>query len=205
LGRVAYEEAYPKIRFSPRSRNWWARLKGTAPECIHLEDSTNWMATLLPDIVYLLGQSERRREALRPEISVCRECLLDTVVPEMAAFEGRVVAFEPASGFTQYFFVGEPDFSPAGMKQEVAAAIRKRLGWSEQSCDACTRSAKWLWISREHVASLDEAELIAEAKGEMLCAVHGARKLREAFEEIEEANLMYMNLPYGEAGAYVWI
>jgi hypothetical protein len=29
--------------------------------------------------------------------------------------------------------------------------------------------------------------------------------LLAAFERIAEANVFYMNLPYGEAGAYVWI
>ncbi len=163
------------------------------------------MATLLPDVVFLNGKSERRRAALRPEISVCRECLLEIVTPEMAAFEGRVVAFEPSRSFTQYFFVAQPEFDPAGMTTEVAAAVGKRLEWSGGQCAECARQAKWLWISRAEVPSLDEPERIAEAKGEMLCAAHGAQRVREAFEKIKEARLTYVNLPYGEAGAYVWI
>lgn len=205
MGRVKHEEAYPTIRFSLRSRSWYARLKGTAPECIHLEDFSNWMATLLPDVVFLNGRSERRRATLRPEVSVCRECLLDIAAPEMAAFEGRVVAFEPGRKLTQYFFVGQPDFDPAGMAPDVAAAIGKRLEWNAEQCEKCSRPAKWLWISRDEVPSLDETERIAEAKGSFFCAAHGAEKLRDTFEEIKEANLMYVNLPYGEKGAYVWI
>jgi hypothetical protein len=205
LRRVAYEEAYPNIPLSPRSRSWYARLKGTAPECVHLETSTDWMATLLPDVVYLNGRTERRRAELRPEVSVCRECLLDTATPEMTAFDGRVVAFEPSRVFTQYFFVEQREFDPAGMTPEVAAAIGKRLEWKAETCADCSRQAKWLWISRAEVPSLDEPERIADAKGQLLCAVHGAGKLRQAFEKIDEANLMYVNLPYGEAGAYVWI
>lgn len=205
MPRVSYEEAYPKIPFSSRSRSWYARLKGTAPECVHLETSTNWMATLLPDVVYLNGRTERRREALRPEISVCRECLLDTVMPEIAAFEGRAVVFEPSRVFTQYFFVGQQEFEPAGMTPEVAAGIGNRLEWESETCTECSRQAKWRWISRAEVASLDEHERIAEANGELVCGVHGATKLRKAFERMDQANLMYVNLPYGEAGAYVWI
>ena len=34
---------------------------------------------------------------------------------------------------------------------------------------------------------------------------HGARKLLGAFERMAEANVFYMNLPYGAAGAYIWI
>lgn len=205
LARVKYEEAYPKIRFSPRSRGLFARLKGAAPRCIHLEESADWMATLLPDVVFLNERSERRRAALRPEISVCRECLLEIAMPELAAFEGRVVAFEPGRSFGQYFFVAQPEFDPAGMTPEVAAAIGKRLEWSAATCAECSRQAKWCWISRAEVPALDEPERIAEAKGELLCATHGAQRLREALERIKEARLIYVNLPYGETGAYLWI
>lgn len=205
LARVKYEEAYPKIRFSPLSRGWLARLKGAAPRCIHLEESAEWMATLLPDVVFLNERSERRRAALRPEISVCRDCLLEIAMPELAAFEGRVVAFEPGRSFCQYFFVAQAEFDPAGMAPEVAAAIGKRLEWSAGTCADCSRQARWLWISRAEVPALDEPERIAEAKGELLCATHGAERFRGALERIKEARLMYVNLPYGEAGAYVWI
>jgi hypothetical protein len=205
LTRVPYEEAYPEIRLSPRSRSWWARLKGTAAECAHLENSPDWMATLLPDVVYLLGQSERRRAALRPEILLCRDCLLDTVTPEMAAFKGRVVAFEPGLNFSQYFFVSSPDFGPAGLTIELDEAIAKRMPQADAVCVTCDRPATWLWFSREQVASLDDMGSISNEKGELLCAAHGAKKLRRAFENIGEANVKFMNLPYGESGAYVWI
>jgi hypothetical protein len=55
------------------------------------------------------------------------------------------------------------------------------------------------------VESLDDVERIAEAKGEAFCSEHAAWKLWDAFAHIPEANLFYMNLPYGDAGAYVWI
>jgi hypothetical protein len=205
LARIKYEEAYPRIQFSARSRGWYARLKGAAPRCIHLEESAEWMATLLPDVVFLNERSERRRAALRPEIAVCRECLLEIAMPELAAFDGRVVAFEPGRSVAQYFFVALKEFDPAGMAPEVDAAISRRLEWTAETCAECSRQAKWLWISRAEVPSLDEPERIAEAKGELLCASHGAQKLREALERIKEARLMYVNLPYGESGAYVWI
>lgn len=163
------------------------------------------MVTLLPDVVFLKERSERRRAMLRPEITVCRECLLEVMMPELAACEGRVVAFEPGRSFLQYFFVARSEFDPAGMTPEVAAAIGKRLDWGSEPCAECSRQAKWVWISRAEAPSLDEPERIAEAKGELLCATHGAQRLREALERIKEARLIYVNLPYGEAGAYVWI
>ena len=66
-------------------------------------------------------------------------------------------------------------------------------------------TATWLWISQEQVANLDETDKIREAPGEWFCSMHGARKLADAFARIDEANVFYMNLPYGETGAYMWI
>jgi hypothetical protein len=205
LPAISCDTAYPDIEFSPRSRNWWARLKGTAPECVHVHRGSPWRATLLPDIVYFIGRSEIRRMPLRPEVLLCRECLLDVAAAEIAKFEGRVVAFEPDPSFTQYFFAAAPDFAPVGLTPEVEEAIEKRLKWNDETCSACARPATWLWFSSSEVGSLGEVQRIRDSKGEMLCAAHGARKLRKAFEKIDQAGVTFMNLPYGEAGAYVWI
>ena len=143
---------------------------------------------------------------MRPEVSLCRDCLLDTIESELAGFDGTVVAFEPdAALLTQYFFVAAPDFEAVGLAPDTALAIEKRLAQRGQSCAECSRAGTWLWISQAEVASLDEVEKIRESAGEWLCGEHGARKLASAFENISEANVFYMNLPYGEAGAYVWI
>jgi hypothetical protein len=205
LARISYEEAYPGIQFSPRSRNWWARLKGAPPECIHRPSKSVWMATLLPDIVFFVGQSYMRRERLRPEVLLCRECLMDFVKSDTASFKGRIVAFEPDPSVTQYFFTSAPDFAPAGMTAEVEEAITERLAQDFGNCTACDRAATWLWFSRAQVASLDDFQRIRDSAGERLCAAHGPQKLRKAFEKIDKAKLSFVNLPYGESGAYVWI
>ena len=206
MTRISLEDAYPRIEILPSSRNWWSRLKGTPAECVHIDAESLWIATLLPDTLYLRGKRSQRREPVRPEVSVCRDCLLETISDELAAFEGRVIAFEPdPETFTQYFFVAAPDFEAAGLAPETAAAIEKRLAQTRQSCAECSLPAGWLWISRERVASLDEIENIRETPGEWYCAKHGTQKLTTAFERIPQASVFYMNLPYGEAGAYVWI
>jgi hypothetical protein len=206
LARISYEAAYPGIEIAPRSRNWWAKLKGTPAECIHLDGEHSWMATLLPDTLYLRGKGVKQREPVRPEVSLCRDCLLGVAASELQAYRGRVVAFEPdPENFSQYFFVAAMDFGAAGLKLEVAAAIEKRLAENAQRCAECTRPATWLWLPREQVASLDEVKCIGEAPGEWFCPEHGAGMLCVAFKRIAEANVFYMNLPYGEAGAYVWI
>jgi hypothetical protein len=203
--RISYEAAYPGIKFLPRSRNWWAWLKGSPAECVHLDDGADFIATVLPDTLYLRGKRAPRREPARPEVSLCRECLREAFTSEIAQYPGPVVAFEPDPAIvTQYFFVADRDFEAVGLLPQLGAAVGKRLGQPLGRCLRCSRQAVWLWFSREQVASLDETEQISEA-GQALCGEHGARKLWDTFEAIPEANLFYMNLPYGEAGAYVWI
>jgi hypothetical protein len=203
---ISYEDAYPSLEFLPRSRNWWAWLKGTPAECIHLGSECDWIATLVPDIVFLQGKRRKRRDLARPEVTLCRDCLSETATPDMAEFEGRVIAFEPDPELlTQYFFVEQEDFAAAGLAPEVADAIAGRLMQNGGACQVCGYTATWLWLSREQVESLDEVAQIAAAPGELFCGKHGAEKLFSAFEKMAEANIFYMNLPYGERGAYVWI
>jgi len=102
-------------------------------------------------------------------------------------------------------FVAQPDFGPAGLRPEVSEAISQRLAQPGGACAECGFTATWLWFSHQQIASLDEVEQVANAPGITLCARHGARNLLAAFERIAQANVFYMNLPYGEAGAYVWI
>ncbi len=164
------------------------------------------MATLAPDTLYLRGKAALRRASPRPEVSLCRACLLGVLAAELAAYDGRVVAFEPdAENFTQYFFIAAPDFAAAGLLPEVAAAIEQRLAEPSGACSECSRPAAWLWLARDDVASLDEAGRIGAAMGRRLCAAHGAATLCGALEASAEANLFYVNVPYGEAGAYIWI
>jgi hypothetical protein len=206
MGRLGYDEAYPGIRFLPRSRNWWARLKGVPAECEHLDRNCHWMATLVPDTLYVQGKARTQRDPIRPEVSLCRECLLNTILDELAAYPGRVIAFEPdAESFSQYFFVESGDLEAAGVMPEVASAIQKRLDTTEMKCGRCDAAATWTWFSREDVASLDESERIGGARGEHFCAEHGAQRMCTTLQQIPEANVFYMNLPYGEGGSYLWI
>jgi len=206
MTRVSLAQAYPGISIRPSSRRLWARFMQWPAECIHLEKGHQWMATYIPDTLYLRGKARTRREPRRPEISVCFDCLSGLLKPELAATSARVVAFEPdGESFTQYFFLGREDFGAAGLRSEVGAAIEARLSKLEGSCSDCGDSANWLWISRREVSSLDQAERIETSPGALFCAKHGAAKLCETLGQIEEANLFYVNAPYGDSGAYVWI
>jgi len=126
--------------------------------------------------------------------------------PELAASAGRAVAFEPdGDSLSQYFFLDRADFAAAGLRPEVAEAIRKRLERISGPCSECDAPATWLWISRREVSSLDQSDRIAETPGALFCAKHGAAKLCAALGALDEANLFYINAPYGDSGAYVWI
>jgi hypothetical protein len=202
---VSVEEAYPGIEFLPRS-SWLAWLRDKPAQCVHLQRGAPWSAKLLPDTLYLRGKRSPTRESIRPEVSLCRDCLAETLERELPTYSGKVVAFEPdPEVFSQYFFLGVPDFERAGLRQEVSRAIEERVRQTGRQCETCGHTAKWGWFSREEIPSLDEVERIREARGEWFCAEHGAKRICRAFAAIPEANLFYVNLPYGEAGAYVWI
>lgn len=202
------EDAYPDIVFRAKTRNWWARLTRVPAECQHLETEFAWMATYAPDTIYLRGKGRARHEPARPEVSLCRACLLGQLEPELADYDGRVVAFEPdAENFSQYFFVAAEDFDAAGLQPEVRDAIAARLQNMSGRCEhaGCERNATWNWFSRADVGSLDDFGSIGHAAGRRFCARHGAKYFCAKLAEIPEANLFYVNAPYGDMGAYVWI
>jgi hypothetical protein len=207
LARNRLEQAYPGIEFRPRTRSWFARLMRVPPECVHLETQQDWMAGFAPDTLYLRGKkAARRASGRRPEVSLCRACLFGLLGPELEGYRGRVAAFEPDSAsVSQYFFLGAQDFAEAGLESPVAEAIEARLSRLAGECEVCARPAKWLWFSRRDVESLDQADRIAQSPGELLCAAHGTDRLCRALGALPDANLFYLNAPYGDSGAYVWI
>jgi hypothetical protein len=201
--------AYPEIEFQPRTLTFFAQLRRTPPECVHLNHigQTNfWAATLSPDVLYLRGKMKAMRENPRPDVSLCRDCSLEFLERELSAFRGRVIGFEPdGENVTQYFFVPRGDFQSAGLKADLSEAIGRRIERLSGSCEICSATARWIWFSRSDVQSLDDFGSVSSAQGRQLCANHGAAELCAALAKIEQCNLLYVNIPSGEAGAYVWI
>ena len=72
------------------------------------------------------AKQRHRRQPLRPEVSVCLDCLSGLLEAELAAYPGRVVAFEPdGETFTQYFFVGRGRFRGRGPASRSGCRDRK--------------------------------------------------------------------------------
>jgi hypothetical protein len=201
--------AYPDIEFQPRTLTFFAQLRRTPPECVHLDQMPQgrfWAATMSPDVLFLRGKAKPVRENPRPDISLCCDCALDFLERELSEFRGRVVAFEPdGENAAQYFFVPRDEFHAAGIATELSEAIGRRIDRLSGSCDECSATARWIWFSRGEVHSLDDFGSVSNAQGRQLCAKHGAAALCSALEKIEQCNLLYVNIPSGEAGAYVWI
>lgn len=207
MARIPVQQAYPEILFRWRSANWLSRLIGLTAECEHLESHSPWMATFLPDNLYLRGKNVNLRGAHRAEVSLCRDCFANVFEPELREYGGKVVAFEPDSeSVTQYFFVAAPDLEAAGVEPALAQAIHTRLADADGSkqCSECERPARWLWFAKASVPHLDAVAKVSAASGEWFCAEHGARRICGALTSIEHANFYYVNAPYGEAGAYLW-
>lgn len=208
MPRIPIHIAYPELSFRWRTTNLIARLIRMPAECVHLESHSAWMATFLPDNLFLQGKNVKLREPRRPEVSLCRECFAKVFEKEASAYEGRVVAFEPnPEDVTQYFFVAAPDFEAAGVEPALGEVLGKRLANDTETprCQDCEQPAKWLWFSRSRVANLDEVEQVRAAAAEHFCALHGAQTVCNALTSIEHANFFYVNAPYGEGGAYLWI
>lgn len=209
MARFTVQQAYPDLSFRWRTANWLSRLIRMPAECVHLDGHSPWMATFLPDNLFLRGKNVKMREPWRPEVSLCRDCFAKVFEKDVSAYAGRVVAFEPdPASVTQYFFVAAPDFAAAGVEPALSDVLGTRLSQSDsaaKSCQDCERPANWLWFSRSRVANLDASDQVRDAAPEHFCPEHGAHTLCEVLTSIEHVNLFYVNAPYGEGGAYLWI
>lgn len=208
MSRIPIHQAYPELSFRWRTANWLSRLIRMPAECVHLDTHSPWMATFLPDNLFLQGKNVKLRNPRRPEVSLCRDCFTKVFTKEASLYRGRAVAFEPdAESVTQYFFVPATDFDAAGVQPALSSAVGARLAdlRNTTSCQECERPATWLWFAHGRVANLDAADLIREVAAEHFCASHGAQTVCRALTSLEHVNLFYVNVPHGEGGAYLWI
>ncbi len=142
----------------------------------------------------------------RPDVSLCRDCALEFLERELSAFRGRVIAFEPdGENVTQYFFVPRDDFQSAGLVPELSEALRPPHRAAQRFVRIMFRSRAMDVVSAKRGAKSRRFRQRLFREGRQLCAKHGAEQLCAALEKIEQCNLLYVNIPSGEAGAYVWI
>ncbi len=167
-------------------------------------------ATLLPDTLYLRGKrvvQSRASPARNRSVPHLLDEYLVRRTRRISAASSSPSSPTPRSCHAIFFRRAKRISQPAGLAPDVAAAIEKRL--ARRIWRVCTMFDRWQlgFGCRETKwqASMKSNRSATRPGRASLCAAHGAAKLCEAFEDIPEANLFYMNLPYGEAGAYLWI
>ncbi len=112
---------------------YFAQIVGAADplpaECIHLENGHHWM--YVHSGYAVSSRQASTREPVRPEVSVCFDCLAGLLEAEAGPCPSPRGAFRRRRDVHAIFFLGKEDFSAAGLRSEVAAAI-------------LTRSKNWL-------------------------------------------------------------
>jgi hypothetical protein len=197
------EQAYPTLLFR-RTGSIWERF--STPKCVHAENEDGWIACISPDTFIKHGRLTKLSETARPEVALCRSCLITLLNAELPRFQGRVVALEPhMEQMQQYVFTALSDMADGEFEPEIISAITRRLEDISGECDSCDQDAKWLWLSSRDVIDQQDLEGISNAKGVLLCSRHGSLTLRGALERIPKADMEYLNLPYSEAGFYIWL
>ena len=205
MARLTVDQAYPGISIRPRSRRLWARLMRWPAECIHLENGHHWMATFIPDTLYLRGKARPRREPARPEVSVCFDCLAGLLEPELAACPSRVVAFEPdGETFHAIFFPGQggfrrcgPAFRSGRRDPDAPRRTGRRVQRLRQAGNLAVDFAAGSFQPRPDGANSKPRP------GRFFAPSTEPRNCARPWDNCEEANLFYVNAPYGESGAYI--
>jgi hypothetical protein len=197
------EQAYPTLQLRSTGSIWE---RFSTPKCVHAENDDSWIACISPDTFIKHGRLTKLSEAARPEVALCRSCLVALLSAELPRFEGRVVALEPhMEHMQQYMYTALSDMADGGFEPEIISVITRRLEDIRGKCESCDQHAKWLWLPSQDVIDQEDSEGIRNAKGILLCSRHGSLKLCSALEGIPKANMEYVNLPYGEAGFYIWL
>ena len=126
MARIALDRAYPGISFRPRSRNWLARLMHWPAECIHLENGHTWMATFIPDTLYLRGKAAPRRDTTRPEVSLCLD---SQAALKQQGVEARVISMPSWELFEEQDGAYRESVLPASIRARVSVEKASRFGW----------------------------------------------------------------------------
>lgn len=196
---------YAGLSLKPTRAPWW-RPWGRGPaRCTHLDAPNQLGIQLTPDWVWLHGQSKPTavREPARPPIAVCVECLLAFAQTEIAAFCGRVIAFESsAKNFSRYSFVEQQHLGDVELGAEDLIHCQSLVAEPLGGCQTCAAEARFLWVKRGSTTESRELTTYRGGRG-YYCLQHGAELLVASLRERIRAPLAYFNLPYGERGVYI--
>lgn len=197
-------EVYAVLPLELPPRSWWRPWARGPARCAHLDSAARARIQLRPDRVWLHepAQAVALREAMRPPIEVCVECLLKLLENEIKTFGGRVIAFEPAENFSQYVFIEQQHLGDIGLGPEDLIHCQSLVAEPLGGCQTCASEARLLWVKRG--STTENRALITYRGGRgYYCLPHGAALLVTHLRERLRAPLAYFNLPYGERGVYI--
>lgn len=179
---------------------WWRRwLSAAALSCLH-----SGTIQLDPDRIQLRTGAMAVRQPSRPPITVCADCLLRLLEPELRTSDRRVIAFEPAEGLTTYTFLEQDHLGDAPLSGEDVIHCQSLVAEPLGGCQKCGHPAVLLLVKR---GSMTERGKLASFRGgkEYYCAAHGSERLLGLLRErlVGNAPVKYFNFPYGERGVYI--
>jgi len=183
---------------------WWRRLLGRSPlRCAHSGAGSS--VSLAPDVVQLRNDAHAEtRKPPRPPVTVCPDCLLLLLAPELQTLGRRIVAFEPsAEGLTAYRFLEQDHLGDSGLPPEDLIHCQSLVAEPLGGCQTCGQPAMTLLLKR---GATTEPGKLATFRGgkEYYCAAHGSERLLGWLRErLPKRRVDYFNFPYGERGLYL--
>ncbi|MBI4466257.1 MAG: hypothetical protein HY656_02365 [Acidobacteria bacterium] len=183
---------------------WWKRLLWRpSPACAHADALA--AIVLNPDWVRLRnGAQAAVRQPPRPSITVCPECLLQLLEPELTAPNRRVVAFEPAKeGLSALAFIEQDHLGDSGLPAEDLIHCQSLVAEPLGGCQKCGQPAMHLLVKRSSTS--EKGKLVTFRGGkEYYCPAHGAERLLGLLRErLPQRPVGCINFPYGERGLYI--
>lgn len=202
-GKAQTLNPYPGIPLEPPPpwwRRWWG---GAGLACAHAMGGAP--VALVPDEVELRHAQWRAvRQPPRPRVTVCVDCLLALLEPELKAAGRRVVAFEPGpAGVAAYRFLEQDHLGDSGLPAEDLIHCQSLVAEPLGGCQKCGQPALHLLVKRG--ANTEPGQLITFRGGkEYYCAAHGSERLLGLLRErLPKRPVGYFNFPYGERGLYL--
>lgn len=196
---------YSRIPLQPPP--WWQRLfSHPAPACVHARIERAGAIALHPDQVRLRnGGQATVRQPPRPAITVCPDCLLTLLEPEITGGNRRIIAFEPSKeGVAAYAFIEQQHLGDSGLRAEDVIHCQSLVAEPLGGCQKCGQPALLLMVKRGLTTQRGQLASFRGGK-EYYCLAHGSDRLLGLLRERlpKRTPIHHFNFPYGERGVYL--